>query len=70
MSIPDGFKPNIASAVSPSTFAIRTFLERPIINLIIPSEKSEMVTCLLLIWSWISLYFTIGPATSCGKSEI
>jgi hypothetical protein len=65
--------PGIAKTLSAGTakiFAISTFLESPIINLFIPDAVSETVILLSANWRAISLYLTIGPATSCGKNDI
>ncbi|SUQ46793.1 hypothetical protein CNEONATNEC26_01249 [Clostridium neonatale] len=51
----------------PILFAIRTFLPRPNINFSIPSWTLSFSIFLAFISFCISVYFTIGPAISCGN---
>ena len=54
---------------APRLFASKTFFPRPTMNLDAPSPKSLRLVSRDLSWFSMSLYFTIGPAMSCGKNE-
>ena len=61
--------PKYCFTISYKPFARMTFFDKPIIALMAPSVISTVEGFLLSISCSITLYLTIGPATSCGNND-